>query len=70
MNLILYPLLSTRSKRAILRVRRRWGHPYIYTPKYELLSRLSQETGMSPDIVEQRLSEEREWLLRHRRYFI
>ncbi len=70
MNLKLYPLLNLRSKRAMLRRRKRWGHYYSYKPKYILLSRLSQQTGMTIDGVRQRLQDEREWLLEHRQYYL
>jgi hypothetical protein len=69
-TLTLYHRLNLRSKRAILKTKKRWGHPYRYQPKQILLSRLSQETGMSEEQVKQQLLKEREWLLAHKQYFL
>jgi hypothetical protein len=63
MELILYPRLSTRSKRAITRRKKKWGHPYHYSPRGDLLERLSSETGMSIDEVYFQLQRERQYLL-------
>lgn len=69
-TLILYPRLNLRSKRAIIKTKKRWGHPYRYNPRQILLSRLSQETGMSEEQVREQLIKEREWLLTHKQYFL
>ena len=67
-KLILYPLLNKRSKTAIKRKRKRFGHPYLYSPRQILLSRLSQETGMTKEEVFDQLMREREFLLAHPGY--
>ena len=37
--------LSTRSRRALLKTKRRGGRPYYYNPRWTLIQRLSRETG-------------------------
>lgn len=63
MELLLYPRLGTTSKRAIRRVKHRWGHPYEYRPRGNLIRRLSEETGYSYEWVQDRLMEERQYLI-------
>lgn len=70
MKLIIYPRLSTRSKRAIVKTTKQWGHFHRYEPKPELLQRLSQELGWTEQEVLQQIREERAWLLKHYQYFI
>lgn len=67
MNLILFPLLSTRSQRAILREKKRYGHPYKYNPRGDLLERLSEQTGMTKEECYSQLVKERKFLLREQR---
>jgi hypothetical protein len=62
MNLILYPKLSTRSKKALIRKSGRWGKPYDYTPRGHLLTRLANETGLTVEQVWIQLQKEREYL--------
>lgn len=64
MNIILYPLLSTCSKRALLRSKKRYGNPYRYSPRGTLLQRLSTETGMSMTEVYNQLMKERDYLIK------
>lgn len=66
MQLELFPRLSTRSRRAILKTKKKYGHPYTYKPRGDLLERLSQETGKSKEAVYMQLMEEREFLLKNR----
>ena len=66
MNLILYPRLCTRSRRAIVRTIKKFGWPYVYRPRGDLLERLSAETGMSREDVYRQLLAEREELLKNR----
>jgi hypothetical protein len=63
MELLLYPKLSTRSRRAIRKEKGRWGHPYDYRPRGNLLSRLAFETGLSKEQVYDQLLKERHYLL-------
>ncbi|GAB4465534.1 MAG: hypothetical protein OHK0037_20390 [Elainellaceae cyanobacterium] len=60
----LYPKLSTCSRRAMARVKRRNGMPYYYRPRGPLLHRLARETGWPIESVYTRLMQERETLLR------
>ena len=66
MELIFYPQLGTRSKRALLR-RTRQTHkgpqPHTYRPKGTLLVRLARESGMTVGQVWTQLDKEREYLL-------
>lgn len=68
MNLIFYPQLGTRSKRALMR-RTRQSHkgsqPVTYRPKGNLLARLARESGMTIDQVYAQLQKERVYLLQH-----
>jgi hypothetical protein len=59
---ILYPRLCTRSRRAINRTAWR-GRKYVYSPRTDLLRRLSEETGMSTEQCREQLHRERKWLL-------
>lgn len=70
MRLICYPLLNLRSQKAILRVRKKWGHPYRYNPRKQLITRLSEQLQMSETEIVEQLEREREFLLRNRRYFV
>ncbi len=63
MNLTLYPKLSTRSKKALTRKNSRWGKPYNYQPRGNLLTRLARETGLTIDQVRSQLEREREYLI-------
>jgi hypothetical protein len=69
MQLICYPLMSTCSKRAITRIKKKWGHPVTYTPRATLVERLSRELGMTYDQVIDQLFKERDFLLKYRRYY-
>lgn len=62
--LYLYGKLSTRSRRAIARIKRRNGQPYQYRPRGNLLRRLARETGWSVDQVYIRLMQERQTVIR------
>jgi len=62
--LILYPKLSTNSRRALFKTRRGWNHRYTYKPRSRLLARLSQESGLSKEAVIEQLNKEREILLK------
>ncbi len=66
MEIRLYPRLSTRSKRALVRRNGRFGRPYFYQPRPALLQRLSTETGLSTEECWRILLEEREFLLKFR----
>jgi hypothetical protein len=63
MNLTLYPKLSTRSKKALTRKSGRWGKPYNYQPRGNLLTRLARETGLTVEQVWMQLQKEREYLM-------
>ena len=67
MKLLIYPLLSARSQRAMLRSKRlygkKWGHPYVYEPTGRLLERLSERLLMSKAEVRAKIIEERNYLL-------
>ena len=69
MELICYPLMNLRSKRAILRTHKRWGHPVRYNPRRILVERLASELNLSSEAVLSQLQKEREFLLEHQRYF-
>jgi hypothetical protein len=56
--------LGTCSRRALLKTKGRYGRPYRYTPRGDLLERLSEETGASLESVVRQLNLEREYLLK------
>jgi hypothetical protein len=62
-DIILYQRLSTCSRRALLKTKKRWGRTYHYSPRGPLLERLSRETGMNKEQVYAQLLEERRVLL-------
>jgi hypothetical protein len=66
MELLFYPKLGTRSRRALTR-RIRQSHkgprPCTYRPKGTLLVRLARESGMTVEQVWAQLDKEREYLL-------
>lgn len=63
MNLKLYPMLGTDSKKALVRKNSYWGKPYLYRPRGTLLIRLARETGLTIDQVRSQLEREREYLI-------
>ncbi len=66
MQLRAYYLLSTRSRRAIAKTKGRFGRPYHYSPRGNLLTRLSRELGLSREAVYSLLMREREYILKSR----
>lgn len=65
-DLRLWPLLQTKSRQALLRKKKKFGHPYTYNPRGDLIVRLARETGMTYAEVFNQLQKEREELLRDR----
>ena len=67
MELKIYPLLCSDSKKAMLRTKygykNKWGHPYNYEPSGNLLKRLSAETLMPISEVRATIIKERKYLL-------
>ncbi|ANV84620.1 hypothetical protein AWQ21_09620 [Picosynechococcus sp. PCC 7003] len=64
MEIVLYQKLSTRSRRSILRTKKRYGRPKPYKPRGQLLQRLAKETGWTIDQVHEQLLRERAVLLK------
>lgn len=65
MELILYPLLGTRSRRGIYKTHRR-NQAYqktFYVPRYDLVLRLSRQTRLTPEAVYAQMRRERDFLL-------
>lgn len=65
MKFLVYPELSTNSKRAMRRKKTRWGRPAQYNPHGDLLQRLSQKLGMTIDQVQAQIEAERAELLKN-----
>ena len=63
MVLIAYARMSTRSRRAMKRLKGRYGCPYEYRPRITLLQRLSAELNMSIEEVLDQIQKERHYLL-------
>ncbi|MBL1179444.1 hypothetical protein [Pantanalinema sp. GBBB05] len=64
MQLVIFPRLSTRSKRAFLKQRGKYGRVYYYNPRWPLVERLSRELGMPAHEVIDRAWKEREFILK------
>jgi hypothetical protein len=69
MILELYYKMSTCSRRAIRRKTGRFNKSYIYRPRTHLISRLSEETGLSRTEVYNKLMDEREYILKNLSYW-
>jgi hypothetical protein len=63
MDIIIYSLLGTTSRRAMVREKCRFGRPYVYRPRGDLLDRLSAETGMTKNAVLRQIARERQQLI-------
>ena len=64
MLLKVYPRIGTRSRRAIVRIKTRFGRSYQYSPRGSLITRLAKELGMSREAVYTQIMQEREYLLK------
>lgn len=69
-DLKVWPLLSTCSKRAMLRTRKKWGHPNNYKPRVNLLNRLTEQLGMSREQVLSQIEKEKKYLQQYSRYYL
>ena len=69
MELIVYPLLSAKSKKAIARAKKQFGRPYDYTPRRNLVYRLSVELGLSLEQVRLQIMDERAFILKNSQYY-
>ena len=65
MEIKLYTKLSTRSRRAFKRKIGRFGIPYVYRPRSNLIDRLSTQMKMSREDVYNQLLKEREFILKY-----
>lgn len=63
MELILYPKLCTRSKRAMEKIRRRGRKSRLYYPRQPLVDRLAAEMGWSVEKTRKQLLDERNFIL-------
>lgn len=63
MKLIIYPLLSTRSRRAIVKTNKKWGWLYQYNPRQILIDRLILELGWTETQVREQIYKERKFLI-------
>ena len=59
----LYNCLGTTSKRALARQKKRFGYPYQYRPRYQLVERLTRELRTTEEDVIKRLFDLRAELL-------
>lgn len=64
MKLVVFPRLQTQSKRAFLKTRGKYGRPYQYQPRIDLLFRLQKELGLTVGEVLDQIGREREFLLK------
>jgi hypothetical protein len=70
MQLKCYPLMCEESQRCMRREKWRWGRTYTYTPKPNLIRRLSAELNMSADEVREQIAKEREFILKNKIYYV
>ena len=68
MDLPIYNRLNIRSKRAMKRVRKKWGHSYQYNPRPVLIQRLCRELNWTEEEVREQIAKEREFLTHYRQY--
>lgn len=61
-KILLFDRLSACSRRALLKKKKRFGHPHKYSPQRRLLNRLSRETGLTPEEVLVQLRREKKLL--------
>jgi hypothetical protein len=59
MKLIIFPRLSTRSKRAFVRFKKKYGRHYDYNPRGDLLKRLRFELQWSNEQIYDQIAKER-----------
>jgi hypothetical protein len=64
MNLELYFLLGTRSRRALLKTRHQRRRNFTYQPTSRLIKSLAEQTGDSEESIARQLHKEREFLLK------
>jgi hypothetical protein len=64
MKLVVWPKLSTRSRRALVRTQKRNGSIMSYTPRIRLIKRLQRELGMSESEVIAQVEKERAYILK------
>ncbi|WNZ24846.1 hypothetical protein HJG54_19665 [Leptolyngbya sp. NK1-12] len=62
-DMSLWPQLGTRTRRAIIRTKTRFGRPYDYRPRGSLLERLARDNNLTIDEVYERLMAIRTYLL-------
>lgn len=63
MELKIYPLLSTCSRRSMKRTKKTYRGYYGYFPRHQLLARLCKTLNMSEGQVLDQIQREREFLL-------
>lgn len=66
MKLVIYPLLSTQSRRAMVREYKKFGHTYNYRPRGHLIKRLCEKLAISPDKVLDQIQKERDYIIKSR----
>lgn len=69
MRLVIYPFLNLRSKRAMTRIQRKYGHYYSYQPRDILVSRLSQELSMTKEQIREQIRKERNFIIDNQQYY-
>lgn len=62
MELVIYPRLSTRSRRALVRTNKQYGNLYTYKPRGNLIRRLAQDLNWTPEKVLEQIKKERKHL--------
>ena len=69
MQLKIYPLLNGDSKKAMRREKKRFGKYYNYTPRANLVKRLSDQLNISEEEVRAQIVLERNFIINNQRYF-
>lgn len=47
--------LGTCSRRALRKTTKKWGHPYVYSPRSDLIENLSYELKVEPKVIAEQL---------------
>lgn len=69
MDLIIWPRVKRHTRLCMQRVKWRWGNKYIYTPRRDLVTRLSNELGLTPDQVRDRIKQESDYVKKYEQYY-
>ena len=65
MKLILYPRSSTRTRRAFIKIKKKFGHRHYYFPRWIIIERWCRELNWTSDQVIDQFYKERKFLVKY-----